>query len=398
MKQQQQQETKGPSPIPNSAEMTNIDDILDNATKAMETLQQKALAADKKVEIANLIKAMAETIVTLKTRDHQPNEHSHYECHEAFQSIKQELAEIRASMSSNLKTYAQRAAAAPPFTTPQNIPPRQPQLTQVRKERALYEVTLSARGADGATKDKLAKDSHKAISEKLQQAINAADLPTKPALKSVNKMSKNTFRLYFKTTEEAELIKNATIDWNIAYEGLATRKPKYGLVVHGVPMEAINLTLDHTATLQDWEEQNEGLKISNIAPLKRHSKHTPAAKRSLIVFTHDRDAANKCLSQGLFIDNYRYSKLEKYAPHLYICQCFKCHRYGHRASECDSNVVCGHCAHEGHTAEQCSNSDDPPKCINCKGEHAAWHRECSATTKEVTKLTELRMETSYLFQ
>ena len=115
MKQQQQQETKGPSPIPNSAEMTNIDDILDNATKAMETLQQKALAADKKVEIANLIKAMAETIVTLKTRDHQPNEHSHYECHEAFQSIKQELAEIRASMSSNLKTYAQRAAAAPPF-------------------------------------------------------------------------------------------------------------------------------------------------------------------------------------------------------------------------------------------------------------------------------------------
>ena len=166
--QQQQQQQQGPLPTPSSAETTNIDDILDNATKAMETLQQKALAADKKVEIANLIKAMAETIVTLKTRDHQPNEHSHYECHEAFQSIKQELAEIRASMSSNVKTYAQIAAAAPPFTTPQNIPPRQPQLTQVRKEQAPYEVTLSARAADSETKDKLAKESYKVISEKLQ--------------------------------------------------------------------------------------------------------------------------------------------------------------------------------------------------------------------------------------
>ena len=38
-----------------------------------------------------------------------------------------------------------------------------------------------------------------------------ANLPTKPVLKSVNKMSKNTFSLYFKTPEEAELIKNTTI-------------------------------------------------------------------------------------------------------------------------------------------------------------------------------------------
>jgi len=48
-------------PTASSAETTNIDDILDNATKAMETLQQKALAADKKVEIANLIKAIRAT-------------------------------------------------------------------------------------------------------------------------------------------------------------------------------------------------------------------------------------------------------------------------------------------------------------------------------------------------
>ena len=59
MKQQQQQQQKqqeGPLPTPNSSETMNINDILDKATKEMETLQQKALAVDKKVEIANLIK------------------------------------------------------------------------------------------------------------------------------------------------------------------------------------------------------------------------------------------------------------------------------------------------------------------------------------------------------
>ena len=317
----------------------------------------------------------------------------------SFPNNQARTAEIHASTALSVKTYVQIAAAATPTTTmPQKSHPMQHQLTQVRKERAPYEVTLSARGANSATKDKLAKDSHKVITENLQRAIDMADLPIKPAIKSVNKMSKNTLRLYFKTPNDANLIRNTTIDWNIAYGGLGMHRPKYGIIVHGVPMEAINLSSDYTTTIQDWEEQNKGLKISNVAPLKRHPKHTPAANHSLIIFTHDRDAANKSLSQGLFIDNCRHSKLEKYAPHLYIYQCFKCYRYGHRAAECNSNTVCSHCTHEGHTAEQCPNSDGPPKCINCNGEHAAWHRECSARTNEATRLTELRMETPYLFQ
>ena len=218
-----------------------------------------------------------------------------------------------------MKTYAQIAAAATPTTTmPQKTPPRQHQLTQVRKERAPYEVTLSARGANSATKDKLAKDSHKVITENLQRAIDMADLPIKPAIKSVNKMSKNTLRLYFKTPNDANLIRNTTIDWNIAYGGLGMHRPKYGIIVHGVPMEAINLSSDYTTTIQDWEEQNKGLKISNVAPLKRHPKHTPAANHSLIIFTHDRDAANKSLSQGDFSLTTAVIANSKSTPHISI--------------------------------------------------------------------------------
>jgi len=394
----------GPPPIPDCIEVVNIDDILDKATKATEMLQQKALTVDKKAEIMAIIKTMAETIAAFKTRNShphehphkQPHEHPHDKCHEAFQSIKQELAEIRVSIASNTKTYAQIAATALPTPATQITSPRQLELTQARKERAEYEITLSASGADNATKDKLANDSHKVITEKLQQAINVAGLQEKPVLKSVNKMSKNTFRLYFRTPEDAKLIKNTLIDWNTAYDGLDIHKPKYGIVIPGVPMEAINYASDYTATIRKWEEQN-GFKICSSAPLKRHPKHKPAARRSLIIFTYDRDAANRCLSQGFFIDNLRYNKLEKYAPHLYICQCFKCHRYGHRASDCKLKVTCGHCAHEGHAAETCPNLEDLPKCVNCNGEHAAWHRECSTRTKEATRLTELRMETSYRF-
>lgn len=153
-------------------------------------------------------------------------------------------------------------------------------------------------------------------------------------------------------------------------------------------MEAINLASDHIATIENWERQNKGLKITSIAALKRHPKHSPVGK-CLIVFTHERDAVNRCLSQDFFIDNCRYSKVKKYVPHLYICQCFKCHRYRHRASECKSKTTCGHCAHERHAAEICLNLEGPPKCINCNGEHATWYRECPMRTKEATRLNEL---------
>src|SRR5437762_439625 len=95
-----QEQPNGPLPPPDPIEAANIDSILNNAANAIATLQQKTIAADKKAEIASVIKAMVETITTLKRRDHQPHqhphhEHPHHECREAFESIKQELAEFR---------------------------------------------------------------------------------------------------------------------------------------------------------------------------------------------------------------------------------------------------------------------------------------------------------------
>jgi hypothetical protein len=113
-----------PLPTPDCIEVVNTDDTLDMATKAIAMLQQKTLTADKKTQIVAVNKTMAETIAAYKTHDSRLHEHPHTECHEAFQIIKQELAEIRISMASKDKTYVQIAAMAPPYSNDPNYIPQ----------------------------------------------------------------------------------------------------------------------------------------------------------------------------------------------------------------------------------------------------------------------------------
>ena len=48
------------------------------------------------------------------------------------------------------------------------------------------------------------------------------------------------------------------------------------------------------------------------------------------------------------------------------------------AIHCRHAARCGFCSRTGHKAEDCITKDntDAHKCANCKGKHAAWHREC----------------------
>src|SRR5208282_3126099 len=142
------------------------------------------------------------------------------------------------------------------------------------------------------------------ITEHLQKAINETTLiADKPRILGINKVANDMIKLQFNTAAEAEQIRSATIDWNVAYSRIKAHRPYHAVAAFGIPTRAINLSGDHAETVKSWEKQNGTLTIAKIATLRRQAKHKPTAYQSLVIFTEDKDAANKLIKQGFFINN-----------------------------------------------------------------------------------------------
>ncbi|GBN10828.1 hypothetical protein AVEN_132547-1 [Araneus ventricosus] len=57
-------------------------------------------------------------------------------------------------------------------------------------------------------------------------------------------------------------------------------------------------------------------------------------------------------------------------------KCFQCQRFGHSKSSCSGTLTCARCAAVGH------DSTTKDKCINCKGDHTSFSRNCFAWKQE----------------
>ena len=294
------------------------------------------------------------------------------------------------------RSWAQVAATPPLMDAKRSTiaTEKKQQMEKARKERSQYEVTLTISDAPDTTNEILASTPHKDITERLQRIVDEAALPEKPKLQGVNKLGREMIRVQVRTTEGAKAMKSANIDWNEAYPGMKLYNPKYGIVIHGVPTHAIDLNTDYSETKNEWERQNANneIKITSITPLRKgRERHKPTAHRSIVVFTQDATAADRCIKFGFFIDSQKL-KAERYAPHLHINQCYKCHSYGHRSTTCKKKEKCGKCAKDDHPTSQCAS--DTLRCVNCEGKHEAWHVECPSRSTEGRRLAMLRMETS----
>ena len=61
-------------------------------------------------------------------------------------------------------------------------------------------------------------------------------------------------------------------------------------------------------------------------------------------------------------------------------RCFKCHKFGHGEDKCRrTNAVCGHCGKEYADHHQCTAA---AYCINCKGDHPAYSKQCPKFLEE----------------
>ena len=64
-----------------------------------------------------------------------------------------------------------------------------------------------------------------------------------------------------------------------------------------------------------------------------------------------------------------------------VVRCYKCLAYGHISKYCRGKQACSHCAEE-HDIKNCTNKEQPAKCLNCKlakkpFDHATGAKECS---------------------
>lgn len=72
-------------------------------------------------------------------------------------------------------------------------------------------------------------------------------------------------------------------------------------------------------------------------------------------------------------------------------QCFRCQQFGHSARNCNMPARCVKCT-ANHATSACPKQDrkEPARCCNCKEEHPANYRQCSARLAYVQKLQRRR--------
>jgi len=317
---------------------------------------------------------------------------------EKIEGIHAAIAKTDVTLEKTEKSWAQIVASGTTATTTKARPTVGPeqikQREQAKREREQYELTLNANAASDEIKIHLDQEHARNLKAQFQKAIDDAAIPVKPKVVSINKLPKCTIRLQFKTPEQAEEARKAPINWDIAYEGLKAHKPIYGIVVHGVKSDAINLEVDHSEIIKEWEEENSdrGIKITKIATLRRTAKHRPTSHHSLKIYTEDKDAANKCIQRGFIIDSTKH-KVERYVPQWHLIQCFKCHGHGHHATACKRSAKCGNCSKEDHVTANCTAAKS--HCANCtNGEHPAWDKKCPVRIKENKRLADIRSDPS----
>jgi hypothetical protein len=321
---------------------------------------------------------------------------------EEIKGVRKELTEVKASIAmpqsaTSEPTYAQITRVSGPKVKPNMLSMEEKhKLDREKKDRALYEITLSMRETTTETRDLLTTGARDDIKAAFQRVINEQSPQDKVIVQAVNTLGTATLKLHFRSKDEAAKIRSLNINWNQAYEGIKLHNPQYGIVVHGAPTAVVEDT-EGKELIKQWEEQNDAhgdFKITRITPLRRNNNRRVTAHKSMIVFTENASAANEIITRGFFL-NSQVLKAEKYAPHLHINQCYRCHSFGHKSTYCNRKEKCGRCGKEDHRTNECSATK--PHCTNCKGDHEAWSLDCETRNEEGSRLHQLRTNSPALF-
>lgn len=123
--------------------------------------------------------------------------------------------------------------------------------------------------------------------------------------------------------------------------------------------------------LLDW------LKPQGVVAVKQvMSRRTSTPKPTPVLFlTFNKQTLPKAVSVG-----FEYCRVDPFIPNP--LRCFKCQGFGHHSEACKKAAVCASCGSPDHTHTRDTPCQNQAACINCKGNHPAFSRECPVWQKE----------------
>jgi len=394
----------------NSEENTQtIINMMENAMETLSAQKTRGEPAEVRDEVLKQMEAIVQQVKKLgkqapKHKKMESTTHASSQEQNRLDNMERDIKAIKEALQNTTKSWAQVAQTAATHTATNTQQQkaqelkeeRQRRSTEQRQEKKKYEVILTTETTTETTKQAIAIANEGEITARCQEAIERTEMNTpKPQLRGITKLRSGDIRIRAETEEEAEKLKE--VKWSIAYRGLATHKTKYGVVIHGVPIDEINPNKDPEAAIAQLEKENEGrgIKILKIASLSKKTAMRPATtQQSIVIHMSQLEAANKSIRAGIYFNQRMYAA-EQYAPQYKIKQCYNCHEYGHQAFQCKRKEKCGKCGDKEHHTSACES--DEHKCIGCGGKHAAWHHECPRRREESKRLAEIKRQLSPYF-
>ncbi|KAJ7914424.1 hypothetical protein B0H13DRAFT_2461262 [Mycena leptocephala] len=215
---------------------------------------------------------------------------------------------------------------------------------------------------------------------KLNAHLASLDLPE---LVYTQKQSASSIFIVPRTKEDLSLLSQ---QWNTWAPGILPG------VVNGVPFGAVG-SLEETA--RNFEERNPALgKVLSISWVNRPPSEAkiaatvargqkPPTAGSLFVRLQSRECVDRAVAVGRVILVGMAPTVQRGFPHLRICQCWGCLKFGHTRSRCGVKAErCGGCGKGAH-GPICT---EKPHCINCGEAHRSDSMSCPTRKRIAAEL------------
>lgn len=152
-------------------------------------------------------------------------------------------------------------------------------------------------------------------------------------------------------------------------------KPRFGVVVHRMPSEGLQLPENKGEAIARIMEENDmtakGYSVSDIAWLK--SKDKPlGVSASLGIWFDTPEAAGWTVHNGLVCGQRYVGSVEAYQ--VKKKRCHQCQGFGHLAWACKEVKRCGH--NSGEHERRDGRPDRAAKCVDCNGPHPTGDKGC----------------------
>lgn len=171
--------------------------------------------------------------------------------------------------------------------------------------------------------------------------------------------------------------------------GVTFRSRVHSLIAFNVPLGINPEDKNHQDEVCEVNSLDPGV-ITTMRWAKPVQRRTPDQRTAHLLLTFNNpDAANRAITNGLFICNRRcHIERVKREP----TRCLKCQGWNHFAKDCiEEDEKCGNCT-KNHRTNDCPTPQER-SCVSCKSDdHASWSRECPTFIRKLNEFNDRNPE------